>query len=245
MNTKNKRLFTLCFASAVLAAMGSGQAEEAVAAEVVVLSTLHQMHENVERYSFDDLAIVIEQLHPDILAVELTPADLEGRREQRVKQEYQRSVFPLVDKHNYDVIALEPSQPRFDEIVQLFRQAQQTLSEEQPEQAELFGLYVTSLYNFLNDYWKSPETVNSRVTDMFFDAKHRFQNTVFGPQEAQAWEAWNQYFLSQIVNKAKASPNKRIVVLVGAEHSYWLRAHLEDSDVELIDTVSALKSFKH
>src|SRR5689334_1026619 len=66
--------------------------------EVIVLSTLHQFHEQSKYYSFAMLSELIEKLRPDVLAVELTPADLASRREQKVKQEYQRSVFPLAER---------------------------------------------------------------------------------------------------------------------------------------------------
>src|SRR5690242_10980705 len=80
--------------------------------EVIVLSTLHQFHEHSKYYSFAILSELIEKLRPDVLAVELTPADLASRREQKVKQEYQRSVFPLADKHGYALVPLEPVEPK-------------------------------------------------------------------------------------------------------------------------------------
>lgn len=212
-----------------------GQAAETARTEVVVLSTLHQLHDQIEGYSFVDLSNAIEQFDPDILAVELTAADLESRRDQAVKQEYQRSVFPLLEEHNYVVVPLEPSQPLFDELVGLIREAQSNLSEQRPDVAEAFGIYVDSLYQVLREQWTSIEAVNSRETDVLFESKHRYQNAIFGPQEAQGWERWNQHFLQQIRAAANTNPGARIVVLVGAEHAYWLRAQLESSDLVLLD----------
>lgn len=213
----------------------TGRAEDAKSAEVIVLSTLHQFHEQTEGYTFDDLSRIIEQLRPDVLAVELTMADIESRRDQSTKQEYQRSVFPLLEKHSYVIVPLEPSQPLFDELVGLFRNAQKELSEQNPDAAEAFGLYVDTLYEMLRERWTSPESVNSRATDILFESKHRFQSAIFGPMEDQAWERWNQHFLHQILVAADANPGARILVLVGAEHAYWLRAHLKLSEVILLD----------
>lgn len=217
-----------------------GVARAASSAEVIVLSTLHQLHAQTEGYSFEDLSEIIEQLHPDILAVELTADDLESRRDQTTRQEYQRSVFPLLDKHNYDVVPLEPSQPLFGELVSLFRQAQINLSEQNPVGAETFDLYMDSLFENLAERWDSPGAVNSRTTDILFESKHRFQSALFGSDEAQAWQGWNQHFLQQILQAAEANPDKRILVLVGAEHAYWLRAHLAESKVILLDTQRVL-----
>jgi hypothetical protein len=213
-----------------------GEAEETPQTEVIVLSTLHQLHGEIEGYSFQDLLNLIEQLNPDVLAVELTTEDLESRRDHSTKQEYQESVFPLLEKYNYIVVPLEPSQPLFDEIVGLVRTAQSNLSARKPVLAEAFGIYAESLYEMLRETWTSPEAVNSRDTDLLFESKHRYQNAIFGPMEAEGWERWNQHFLDQILDASKNNPGKRIVVLVGAEHSYWLRAHLKTLDVLLLDT---------
>ena len=241
-----RRLFLACALGVTLATAGiiQGIASAADRAEVIVLSTLHQLHAETEGYSFADLSEVIEQLQPDILAVELTAEDIESRRDQPTKQEYQRAVFPLLDKHNYDVVPLEPPQPLYDELVGLFRQSQKDLSEQNPAGAESFNLYADSLFEMLEERWVSPGAVNSRATDILFESKHRFQSALFGDEEAQAWQGWNQHFLQQILKTADAHPDKRILVLVGAEHTYWLRSHLADSDINLLDTQRLLADRK-
>jgi len=232
-----RRLYLAFFVGLAFVAIGvdSGAASETGPAKVIVLSTLHQLHAETDGYSFADLSDVIERLHPDILAVELTAIDLESRRDQPTKQEYQRSVFPLLSKHGYGVVPLEPPQPLYDELVSLFRQAQQELSDQNPVGAESFDLYMDALFEYLAELWISPAAVNSRATDILFESKHRFQSALFGPVEAQAWAGWNEHFLQQILTTAKANPNKTILVLVGAEHAYWLRAHLANSEVILLD----------
>jgi hypothetical protein len=226
----------------IVASVGAehGRAADNGPAEVIVLATLHQFHGQTEGYSFEDLSNVIEQLHPDILAVELTAADVESRREQTTKQEYQRAVFPLLDKHDYLVVPLEPPQPLYDELVGLFRKAQKNLGEDNPAAAETFGIYTDALYEILWARWTSPGAVNSRETDALFESKHRFQSALLGPDEAKAWEAWNQYFLQQVLDAANTNPGKRILVLVGVEHAYWLRARLKRSDIVLLDTKKLL-----
>jgi len=233
-----RRLFLASALGVTLAAAGisQGTASAAGPAEVIVLSTLHQLHAQTDGYSFADLSDVIEQLHPDILAVELTAVDLKSRREQSTKQEYQRAVFPLLDKHNYEVVPLEPPQPLYDELVSLFRKAQKDLSEQNPTGVDSFNLYMDSLFEMLGERWVSPGAVNSRATDILFESKHRFQSALFGPEEAQAWQGWNQHFLQQILQTADAHPDERILVLVGVEHAYWLRSRLADSEVILLET---------
>jgi hypothetical protein len=233
---------TLLAITLAISGLNWGLADDSGPAEVMVLSTLHQLHEQTEGYSFQDLSEIIEQLRPDILAVELTASDLQRRRDQSVKQEYQRSVFPLLDRHNYEVVPLEPSQPLYGELVGLMRAAQERLSEQHPDRLQSFNLYTESLYQILTERWDSAAEVNSSTTDVLFDTKHRFQSAIFGPDEARVWEEWNRHFLKQILNTASANPGKRILVLVGAEHAYWLRAQLANSDVILSDTELLLES---
>lgn len=240
----SKRRVVTCIVAMVscLAGMPPALAGDTARAEVIVLSTLHQLHDSTPGYSFEDLSRTIEQLQPDVLAVELTAEDLSSRREQTVKQEYQRSVFPLLDQHDYAVVPLEPPQPLYGELVGLMRRAQVELKEQQPARAESFQVYMTSLFRLLGERWRSPADVNSPVTDALFESKHRFQADLFGPDESRAWEGWNRHFLEQVLAAARANPGKRILVLVGAEHGYWLREQLRASDVRLLDTYQLLMS---
>ena len=226
-----------------LAGIDGGHADDAKPAEVIVLSTLHQLHDQTAGYTFEDLSTIIENLSPDILAVELTASDLESRRDQPTKQEYQRSVFPLLDKHQYEVIPLEPSEPLFSELVGLLRASSEQLQEQSPAVADTFKVYTESLYSLLSERWVTAAAVNSPDTDILFESKHRFQSAIFGHAEARVWDEWNQHFLQKILAAATTNPGKRILVLVGAEHAYWLRAHLKSIDINLLDTSALLDEF--
>ena len=73
----------------------------------MVLSTLQQLIGDADYYPYNHLFPIIKSFSPNMLAVELTPADLKARKLQRVKQEYQYSIYPLIDRHVsalYDVL---------------------------------------------------------------------------------------------------------------------------------------------
>ena len=211
-------------------------------AEVFVLATLHQFHAETKYYSFETLAEIIEKLRPNILAVELTPADLASRREQKTKQEYQKSIFPLIDKHRYATVPLEPAEPKFSEIIALIRDSEKDLREKSPAKAEAFSLYNETLYDYLFKDWDSPLAVNSAQTDAFFEVKHNYQNALYGEKQKQGWESWNRHFLDKILETAKNRPGSRIVVTVGAEHAYWLRKNLRaNKSVTLLGPEKYLK----
>jgi hypothetical protein len=211
-------------------------------AEVVVLCTLHQMHEEVSSYSYAALSDAIVRLQPTVLMVELTPSDLAGRAEQKNKREYQNSVYPLLQQHKWTAVAMEPEGPQRAELLGRVREAEERLAREAPQKLEAFQFYVESLFSYLQPRWRSPADANAPWTDDQFAVKHAFQNKLFGPKEEEGWEGWNHYFLDRITVTAKVNPGSRVVVLVGVEHCYWLRAHLRNAPgTTLLDTASLLR----
>ncbi len=230
------RMITPIVTVLFIGATGSAQKST----EVVVLSTLHQLHAEVKGYSFQELGRTIEKIRPDVLAVELTPGDLESRREQKTKVEYAQSVFPLIDKNKYRVVALEPAEPLFSELVGLARRSDSENREKHPERVEAFSIYSKALYGYLLKHWDSVAAVNSKETDALFAVKHDYQNELFGASEAKVWNDWNTHFLYRIRQTAAEYRGKRILVLVGAEHAYWLRDRLSNQPSIKLRSVSDL-----
>jgi hypothetical protein len=211
--------------------LASGRAGTPLASEVVVLCALHQMHEKAAFYSYADLSAAIERLQPDILAVELTEADLKEKVEQKNKREYQNSVYPLLRRHPWIAVPLEPSEPRRSELIGLMRQAEESLRQSAPQKDEGFDTYTDTLFRYLFSEWHSAVDVNASWTDRLLAVKHQFQSAIYGPNEDAGWEGWNQHFLQEIV-----------VVIVGVEHGYWLRGHLRgQAGVDLQDTEALLR----
>ncbi|MBQ4854034.1 hypothetical protein IMW82_05050 [Rhodanobacter sp. B2A1Ga4] len=211
--------------------------------QVAVLATLHQLHATTPAYSFEALGRAIERLQPDVLCVELQPDDLQRRPAEPTKQEYTEVVYPLIDRHHYHVYAMEPADPAYSGILTPYIQAGQDFSVRAPEQAEAFSRYSDGAYIGLQAYWTSPTRVNDAVTDSVLRAKHELQQAMVGNGERTGWERWNQQFLGIILQAAKENPGKRIVVVVGAEHGYWLRGHLaQAAGVQLLDTAELLRA---
>lgn len=54
------------------------------------------MHAQVQGYSFDRLREVLEQLHPDVLCLEVRADTLAARAPKSTKQEYPKVIYPLL-----------------------------------------------------------------------------------------------------------------------------------------------------
>ncbi len=235
------RLACLSLLLAFVLPCSAAQTAAPAPARVVVLATLHSFHAKVPAYGFDTLRETIEGLKPDVLCLEVRPKDMVKRGPERVKQEYPRVIYPLIAKHHYRVYAMEPSEPLYSDIVKPYAAAEQAFEKDQPAQAKAFDAYSSDALDALVTYWTSPERVNDSVTDAVFAGKHALQEAMIGPGERAGWEGWNRHFLSVIKRAARENPGKRIVVTVGVEHTYWLRAHLKGlPGIELEDTADLL-----
>lgn len=210
-------------------------------AEVAVLATLHKLHAEVPAYDDAALKRSIERLAPDVLCIEVSPARYAARGPEANKVEYPAVVYPLVDAHGYEVYPMEPAPPRDAGILQPYLAANRAFAEQQPDASKAFQAQTAALYNTLRLYWTSPARVNDAVTDAQMQAKHALQAALIGEGERAGWEAWNGEFLTTVARAAQENPGKRIVVLVGAEHGYWLRASLARTPgVRLLDTAALL-----
>ena len=226
----------LMFAGAVQAA---GTAPRP--AEVVVLATLHQMHAQVPGYSFDRLRQVIEQLHPDVLCLEVRADKLAARAPEQTKQEYPKVIYPLLARGHYTVVAMEPSEPEYGAILRPYAQANAAFQASGGAAVAALAAYSDATYAALKTHWRDAAAVNDSTTDDMLRAKHAFQQAAIGAGEREGWERWNRHFLAVIKQAAVDHPGQRIVVTVGVEHGYWVRQHLAAAaGVRLLDTAALL-----
>lgn len=211
--------------------------------EVIVLSTLHQNHGKLDYFDYSKLSEIIERLAPTVLFVELTEQDLVDRKDQRNKQEYPQSVFPLLEKYDYVAVPLEPAEPTYSELIGLSRTAVTETNQDKPEEVARFRAFHDGLKTMLRgDYWDSAASVNSSLTDSVYAIKHAFQNALYGEAYQRSWEGWNGHFLDVILRVAGDVQEGRLVVLVGFEHGYWLRQKLKhEKRVRLLDTEQLLR----
>lgn len=234
-------LWAMMLMAVLCATRANAQVNRSEGAEVAVLCTLHQFHEEVPGYSYADLKLAIERLKPDVLVVELTPTDLAEKKPQKIKREYQNAVYPLLEQHKWKAVAMEPEGELSKKLIATIREGESSFDRDFPQKAETAQLYADTLFEYLRSRWHSAADVNSVWTDDLFAVKHAFLEKLYGPKEVEGWEGWNQHFLERIMETVKANPGKRIVVTVGAEHGYWLRGRLRrEAGVKLVDTAEAL-----
>lgn len=193
--------------------------------EVVVVSTLHFFHGRVDYYTYEDLARIVRDTRPDVLALELNPRELRERPgELGMKAEYPLAIFPLMEDLGIPAVAMEPDEPLWSELVEKRRAGEAELGRARPETSARFDAYTDALYATLfDDLWDSPEAVNSDTTDRILAGKHALQDALHDADQYASWHEWNDHFLRQIRAAAEQAPGGRVVVVVGVEHGYWLK----------------------
>jgi hypothetical protein len=73
-------------------------------------------------------------------------------------------------------------------------------------------------------------------------AKNVVVDSLYPADYALVWEAWNQHFHDGIVRALAQAKPRLALVLVGLEHSYWLRRELARCpDVELVNAEACLR----
>ena len=149
-------------------------------AEVVVLATLHQMHAQVPGYSFDRLRQVIEQLHPDVLCLEVRADKLAARAPEQTKQEYPKVIYPLLARGHYTVVAMEPSEPEYGAILRPYAQANAAFQASGGAAVAALAAYSDATYAALKTHWRDAAAVNDATTDDMLRAKHAFQQAAIG-----------------------------------------------------------------
>ncbi len=206
----------------------------ATANEIYLIPTLHQLHEEVTNYSFDDLQQLLKEIQPDVLLVELTNKDIETDREQQNKVEYTRVVLPFARENDVPMVALEPDEPLYSVIIGKMRKNHQRAALEDSLDLDIFGQYLDLFYaQFSNNLIQSGADLASDKFDVLCKIKHEFQSVIYGEIETEVWDMWNTNFLETILKSNAAHKESKIVVLVGAEHHYWLKEKLLENELSL------------
>lgn len=197
-------------------------------ATIHVVPTLHQYHAAVPAYGFDALTRVLDDLAPDVLVLELTERALRERRPQVVKQEYQNSVFPYLARRAIPAVAMEQDEALAEDFVTQGLEAEQRFRQAWPRRHAEYEHGMRDLFDRLLRSWDSPAAVNSARSDGLVEEKHEREAELFGAGYRDSWDRWNDHFAQAIATTARANPGRRVVVLAGFEHGYWLRRRLRE-----------------
>lgn len=182
-----------------------------------VISSVFSLGVSIRGYDESVLKELLREQHPEVIYfAELAPDELKNSNDLFTSY---NAITRAIDSK---IIPVGVNQSAFDS----FREKYIEDNLNTPElsiKRNMLELIDNTIYNYLAQYWKGPETVNSEVTDSLFRAKHKLFSSVFYDLEEETWEKKNRQILENI---KKASPVDSSVILSSVESRYWFKDRL-------------------
>jgi hypothetical protein len=181
-----------------------------------VLSSVASLGISVRGYDEEVLTGIIRQLKPDkIFLTEISEAEYPKISASGFYHLLRKSTDSEIMPSG---VSSEPFEKFRDEYV-----TEKLNTPELTIKKNMLGLIDDTIYNYLAQYWKGPDTINSEVTDSLFRAKHKLFSSVFFELENSTWDEQHRAIMEVI---KKGNPTDASLVLSDVESRYWYKDHL-------------------
>lgn len=204
--------------------------------QVHVVGTLYRRHDQVKLFDLAALRRLLTAIDPDVLVLDVTPAELASRRVSPGKVEYPGAVFPFLRPGRHRVYAAEPAEPTFSQIVNAVAAAHRRFESERPAAAAALEQLTEATYAALQHHWRSPAEVQGEVTGRVLAGKRAIEASLVGPARADGQDRWDRHMAGVVLRAAGENRGKRILVLVGIENRQEVvRLLAAEPELELVD----------
>lgn len=183
-----------------------------------IVSTIGQSHNSISGYNYEKFLSYVKSLNPTKLIITCVSNDDAESTAQNGEIKTIMDDPSLSDKV---ILAGVDDKP--------YESYRRKYFEERADSAEVsvkknvLDLINSTVYSYLEGYWKDAETVNSDVTDSLFRAKHRLISAMFWDLEKYVWEDMNAKILENVERYAY---DDGAVILSPVEKRYWFLDHL-------------------
>lgn len=208
-------------------------------AEVFLLSTLHRAHNNNPNYTYEHLDSIVLHYNPDILAVEVRPEDLNQTNEYLNKFYPKEMTKYLYSKPNVkyygfdwfgDDIKGKPATEYYFNEVNVMRILQKQLSNDSIAKAKLTILQPILehkkkliLHSSFQDFINGKYDV---LSDIYYQQlKILLANTPYIGIYDYSMQR-DEAIAQNIATIIKENPNKKILILMGADHRNFTKQYL-------------------
>ncbi len=183
--------------------------------------------EMMKQFGLDDDKVValFDAFRPDIICGEVRKDDYEQNREYQGPSEYRRFIFKYcADKG----IRFVPCDQYDDKDI--------GLAQREPEMSdEIKKVWDGLVEDFFKAGSSSEVPFNSDAFNRVVRKKHQMQYELDPEAEEVTWEKRNLDIARNVLEVMKENPDSDILVVFGAEHTYWLLGYFEKKkDVKII-----------
>jgi len=228
--------------AAALWAAGSSKAEEKArapapqrqspqATQVVVIATQHFISDMPDGYTPGHLRAVLKRAAPDLLAVE-APAGVSDPW-QLAPLDLWQVTKPWADEKGVAAVPVGSYEPLYgaqiDRMLGDFRAAGNGAAYEEAERA------------FQTKYALRPHTceeMNGDASRNLWRDYHAALHRLYGKDTP--WEAWNAKIVANIIRTCREHPGRKVAVVFGEAHCYYIADKLANEDGILVESTSAL-----
>jgi len=178
-----------------------------------IVAYIGKSHEKVIGYSRQDLANAIYGLKPtDVVFTYLSRKDFEDGK-------YGPEVSILLARPDlHEKIRFAGVGNDSGSSLQEERESAETVVRK-----NIVDMIYSTIYAYLEGYWKDRETVNSEVTDALFRARRLLVSQIEGVEGDKKWESTHEKILHNI-RRMKLGPTPVLVVPV--ESAFWFKDNL-------------------
>jgi len=188
---------------------------------VAVLGTLAEFHRRPIPFDLPALVQLVAALNPDLLCLDMAPAQWQQRDFEGLPPEYVEGLIPLADQTDIVVVPIGgarlPVEPtalgRRGQLIALLRG------------------WLTAIQRTAPD----PTDVNQGWRHDLSNLLYHLIDRLVGGQVEQQWRTHRHHLAQQVLALARRDPGRRILVVVNVRHCHHLRPALRAyAEVEVV-----------
>lgn len=198
------------------------------AVTVAVLGTLGRLHGDPAfgHYSLEDLENRVRAFRPDVLCLDITPNDWLAYRHDPAGSDlapvYASCLLPLAEA---EAMAVAPVDGSSEDLRALERAAQadpRLAGGDRAERERLLELWGRADLG--------PLCCNDEESQAAARLCHEARLRLAPEVEQVLWQQHNDDLVAGVMNVLRENPGRRVLVVVGAEHVYWVREALSRAE---------------
>ncbi|WP_322202771.1 DUF5694 domain-containing protein [Acutalibacter intestini] len=201
--------------------------------KIGIFSSVHGGKELLEACKWDDQKAIaaFDRFQPDVVCGEVRPEDLVGG-EKKYPSEYERYIFDYCKSRGVPFV---PCDYWTEEDYQLSQKEGDILEAKLPEGSEGAKQWEAMMNQFMEAGLRAEIPFNSVEFNDIARYKHEMQGAMSPETHRQIWIERNCRITENIRKVMAEKSGKKILVIFGAEHSYWFADEFsKDKTINLV-----------
>ena len=194
-----------------------------------IFGSIHSA-EMMKEFGFDDDKVIelFDNFKPDIICGEVRKVDYEQDTGYRGPSEYRRFIFDYCEKNN---IKFVPCDSYDDSVVEYMRRLDRIDNSDNDTAAR----WRRVMERYIDTGKESKIPFNSPEFNALVAQKQALQEAFDPKAQEIAWNRRNTGIVNNIMQVIKDNPGANVLVVFGAEHTYWLcDAFEKEAETEVV-----------